>query len=331
MATAVIGPIRRALNASQLDVLAAPWAAPMFEAHPSVDEVISVATPWWLATRGASLRARIGAWRSLPQIIRQIRNSRYDVGVDLRGDLRQIVFFLVLGGCQQRVSSDRTGGAPLLTRVVEYVDELHEVAKNLAVARLLGVDEDVVLDPPRLPEIPRSIEEEVESVAGERGYVTLSIRGTGRSRNWPVQNAARFVDAAAELGIGTVYVGGDEDRLIADGVAEASSVPMAVLAGKQSLMESLAVIAGATAAVAVDSGPMHLAALVGTPVVGLFGPSDPTKFHPWTRRSDVLSIGAPCDCVQPNCDFTTDGPGACMTGLEPRAVLDAVVKLIAEK
>ena len=93
MAAAVLGPIREALGASRLDVLAAPWAAALFREHPAVDEVITVTTPWWMATRGASRRDRAKAWGPLYAVVRRIRDGHYDVGIDLRGDLRQILFF----------------------------------------------------------------------------------------------------------------------------------------------------------------------------------------------------------------------------------------------
>jgi ADP-heptose:LPS heptosyltransferase len=330
MATAVIGPIRRALRASRLDMLVAPWAAPLFEHHPAVDGVITVATPWWLAARGAPRSRRLQAWGLLPKVIRYIRAGRYDVGIDLRGDLRQILLFLVLGRCSERVSSDRTGGTRLLTRSARYHDAQHEVEKNVAVARLLGVDGDVELEPPSLPELPRMAEESLRSVAGPRGYITLSVRGTKRNRTWPARHGAMLAEhAAAKLGVGTVYVGGEEDREIAEEIAAASPVPIAVLAGRLSLLQSLAVIIGARAAVAVDSGPMHLAALVGTPVVALFGPADPLKYRPWTSRSEIVTVRAPCGCVDPDCVFTATGPGVCMIELTPRAVFEALERLIA--
>lgn len=329
MATAVIGPIRRALDASRLDVLTGPWAAPLFQEHPEVDGVITVATPWWLAARGASRSVRLRAWQLLPRVIHEIRNGHYDVGIDLRGDLRQILLFLVLGRCAERVSTNRTGGSRLLTRMIRYDDAQHEVEKNAAVARLLGADGDVELESPRLPELPRIAQEALKSVAGRRGYVTLSVRGTKRNRTWPARSAAVFAEGAAKLGMGTVYIGGEEDRQVAEEIASASLVPVAVLAGTLSLLESLTVIAGASAAVAVDSGPMHLAALVGTPVVALFGPADPEKYRPWTTRSAIVSVRAPCECVDPDCAFTTTGSGACMIELQPKAVLEALARLLA--
>src|SRR5262249_47224458 len=134
MATSVLKPLRDALNPSKLDILAAPWAAQIFECHPAVDEVLSFATPGWSAARGASPGERLRAWAALPSMIRGIKSRRYDVGIDLRGDLRQIALFLRLGGMPIRVSSDRTGGRTLLTHVWTNDPALHEVEKDAAIA-----------------------------------------------------------------------------------------------------------------------------------------------------------------------------------------------------
>src|SRR5215475_9994832 len=146
MATSVLKPLRDALDASKLDVLAGPWAAQIFECHPAVDEVLPFATPWWSAARGASLGERLRAWAALPSMIRKIKGRRYDVGIDLRGDLRQIALFLRLGGMPIRVSSDRTGGRTLLTYVWTHDPALHEVEKDAAIAALVGAAGPVRLD-----------------------------------------------------------------------------------------------------------------------------------------------------------------------------------------
>ncbi|HTX65544.1 MAG TPA: glycosyltransferase family 9 protein, partial [Opitutaceae bacterium] len=291
--------------------------------------VIPVAAPWWLAARGAPLGDRVRGWLSLPRAVARIRSGQYDVGVDLRGDLRQIFLFLALGRCRERVSSDRTGGARLLTRCARYVASGHEVERGAAIAALLGVKGPPVLEPPELPELDAAASDAIAAVAGANGYITLSTQGTKRNRTWPATHAASLVErAAAELGLGTVYVGGPEDGAAAEETARLARVPMAQLAGKLPLLQSLKVIEGARAAVAVDSGPMHLAALVDTPVVALFGPSDPARYRPWASRYEIVCARAPCGCVDPDCEFTASGPGACMMELQPGVVFNALQRLV---
>src|SRR5439155_1513756 len=177
---------------------------------------------------GAGGGSRLRALGRLPGVIRRLRAARYDVGIDLRGDLRQIFFFLALGGCLERVSTDRTGGRRLLTRVWPFDPSLHDVEKNAAI------------------------------VAG--------------------------------------------------------GAPLLNLAGRTTLTETVGVMARAASVVAVDSGPMHLAALAGVSIVALFGPGDPRQCRPWAACTRIATTGAPCGCIHARCDVHA-GPGRCMIAL----------------
>ncbi|HZS62156.1 MAG TPA: glycosyltransferase family 9 protein [Gemmatimonadaceae bacterium] len=323
MATPVLEPLRAALAPSRLDVLVGPWATSLFEAHPAVDRVISYATPWWLAARDASASARRAAWQALPGLVRQLRANRYDIAIDLRGDLRQIAFFLVGSRAPIRVSTDRTGGRALLTHIWPYDAARHEVEKSAAVVATLGFAVsapalDVRFDRTLRPELADAL----RAAAGPRGLVSLAFRSREASHSWPATHAARLIDTVRDrLGLGAVFLGGPDDRAFADTVAEAARAPFANLAGRTTLLESIAVFAATRAAVVVDSGPMHLAACSGVPIVALFGPSPPLQVRPWTDRARVLTDGSPCGCIHPRCDFT-DGPGQCLAALTPDRVTD---------
>jgi hypothetical protein len=109
LATAPLQAIRDTLQPSRMDVVCGPWASAIFEGHPAVDEILTVATPWWLLRERVGFVGRIRAWIELACFIMVIRGRRYDVGIDLRGDLRHFVSFFILGRIPERVSSDRTG------------------------------------------------------------------------------------------------------------------------------------------------------------------------------------------------------------------------------
>jgi len=279
MATAVLQALRTALHPTCLDVLAAPWAAPLFRHQRSVDRVITYGPPWWAAVREGETG---DGWRALPGAIREIRRGAYDVGIDLRGDLRHILFFLVLGRIPERVAPDRTGGAALLTRAWHYVPGLHEVEKNAAVVRLLGAEGPPALDLPDPGPVPAPLQAALARAAGPRGLLVLALGSHNPPNLWPVAHAARLAELAAErLGLGTVFIGGTGDRKQGDAIRAASHAPVQNLAGETTLLESLAVFKQAAAIVTVDSGPMHLAAASGPPLVALFGPSDPRLTGPW--------------------------------------------------
>jgi ADP-heptose:LPS heptosyltransferase len=157
--------------------------------------------------------------------------------------------------------------------------------------------------------------------------VAIAVRGTEPNRAWPASSAARLAEAIRDrLGLGTVIVGGPGEQSLAQAVIAESRAPILDLTGRTTLPETVAVFRQAVAAVTVDSGPMHLAAAAGCPVVALFGPGDPRESGPWTARRRILGE-APCGCIHPRCDFG-DGPGRCMTAIAVDAVVDAIAQIV---
>jgi ADP-heptose:LPS heptosyltransferase len=312
MATPVLRPLREALDPERLDVLAAPWSAAVFEGNPAVDSVITYAAPWWLAARGVGARAdRMRAWAALPRVIADLRARRYDIAIDLRGDLRQILYFLLLGRASARVSSDRTGGAKLLTKVWSYDRALHEVEKNMAVAALLDAHGAPSLDV--AVDVPTDRDARLREATGPAGVLAMAVSAREPSRAWAPDKAAELARLArTRLGLGTVVLGGPNDRAAAATIVAEAGVPVLSLAGTTTVQETLAVFAASTVAVCTDSGPMHLAAAAGVPLVALFGPGDPRQSRPWSDRAVVLAA-----------------PGGRMAALTPEAVVAAVGAAIA--
>jgi ADP-heptose:LPS heptosyltransferase len=331
MATAVLGPLRRALQPSTLDVLTSPWAAAVFDDHPDVDNVITFSTPWWSAARGASLTHRLQRWVRLPAFVRSVRAARYDVGIDLRGDLRHITFFLALGGMRARVSSDRTGGRPLLTHMWPFDASLHEVEKDIAIASLLGAEQPMPLNVATGRVRSEKLTSLLSGRGFENGYVAFTLRGSALKRSWPAEHARAVAELLrARLGIGSVYVGGGAEHAFGTPASNGDETGIVNLSGQTTLAEAIAVLRGAVATVAVDSGPMHLAAGVGSPIVALFGPSDPSIFRPWSDHTRIVGAEAPCGCRHETCDFA-QGAGACMRRIDPQRVFEAIRELLDER
>lgn len=323
MATGVFGAFRRDMRAEAVDVLGGPWAAAVFNGHRDINEVLTYATPWWLKARGARTTTRLRAWVELPRIVMKIRRRRYAVAVDLRGDLRHILFFLALSGAPVRVSTDRTGGAALLTHRWPFDPSLHEVQKNAAIVAELGVNALPTLSLPPLSE-PNP------SGLPSGSYVALSLKGSEPNRTWPLKEAARFAVLLGERHVNCVYVGGPNEVEFADQLSAMTAGKVLSLAGRTSLSEAMVVLAESSAVVAVDSGPMHIASALGVPLVALFGPGDPRECGPWTARQKILSVGAPCGCARPVCDHT-GGVGRCMHAIRAETVLQEFDRLLNDR
>jgi ADP-heptose:LPS heptosyltransferase len=120
-----------------------------------------------------------------------------------------------------------------------------------------------------------------------------------------------------------------------DAVTNGMDVPAVNLAGRTSVDELMPLLAGAAVVVAGDTGPLHLAAALGAPTVGIYGPTDPVNTGPCGTRTAVVRLGlscspcydlrSPADCKLP------DRSVACMWGISPERVFEAVAALLDER
>jgi lipopolysaccharide heptosyltransferase I len=137
-------------------------------------------------------------------------------------------------------------------------------------------------------------------VAADRPFAALNPGAAWPNKRWP---ADRFGALAQHLHArhgwpSIVTWGPGEEGLAAEVVATANAggAPVAAAAPPTDLGELLALLAGAGLVVAGDTGPLHLAAALGTPVVGLYGPTDPARNGPWSPADVTVSRTAACHC-----------------------------------
>jgi heptosyltransferase-2 len=155
-----------------------------------------------------------------------------------------------------------------------------------------------------------------------------SIWGTKR---WIPEGFAAVIGAAPSLGLSPVLVGSAEERSLCDGVARASGVRAANLAGRCRIPDLAALLARADALVSNDSGAGHVASAVGTPVVSLFGPTVVSfGYAPFGVRNRVVEHPSlpcrPCDRHGPmDCPL---GHFRCMREIPPERVLEALRHLL---
>ena len=228
--------------------------------------------PWSAATRRSILRLR-----------NDLKEARYASVVDLQGTLRSAV----LG---RFAAADRFAGyADPRERLARwlYRQPLHRTGRHVARqgAALLGEALGLTLEPaheidlPRLPEAERWAAETVASLPNDRRFALLAPAAGWGAKQWPTGRFGALAAALRQEGFSVLVNASSPTDPVAAAVVAASSGAARVAAGGVAGLLALTRRAGLV--VGGDSGPVHLAAALATPLVALFGPTDPERNGPW--------------------------------------------------
>jgi ADP-heptose:LPS heptosyltransferase len=323
-----LGAIRRARTiwpGATIDLAVGSWNEPLARLIPGVSRVL-VADPPWLARDGAG-----DTWPALIGRARRWRRHRYDVVVNFEPDIRSNILAWVTGA-QRRIGFWTGGGGALLTDALAFDPTVH-VADNAA--RLL--EGPPAASPIRLM-VPASARSTAARLLDGASAPLIGIHASGgrESKQWHLE---RFADVgrqlAAEFGATIVLTGSAEDApkvaAVARGLADAAT-PTINAQGALELVDLAALLERLDLFITGDTGPMHLAAAVGTPVVALFGPSDPRRYGPLIDRQRIVRIDlpcAPCGQVRLPPERCRGHVPDCMDGITSAAVISAARELLA--
>ena len=331
--TSVMLPaLRRRYPHASIEVLAGPWNRELFEAMPEVDHVyVSRVNRFSRTGRLGWIMATL--WWGLA-----LRRRKIDLAIDVRGEF-PLAVILWLCGARQRVGWGAGGGGFLLTHSPRYVHDRPEVDSRLALLAELGIRPSAEEGPPRPAFRPteqarRQVAQRLDRLAAEGPLegppVVLHVGAGTEAKQWPAEHwrqlAGRLV---VEHGRQVVLVGGPGDRIIARRIVGPEAWPgLADWTGRLGVVELAALVERAELLVGADSGPAHLAAAVGTPVVVLFsGTNRPRQWQPRGERVTVLRQPVECSpCHRHRCALTGH---RCMGGLRPETVLAAVQRQLA--
>ncbi len=282
----VAAALREKYPDAQIDWLVDRRHAAVLDFVPVISRRVAVDGRRWGASFGA---------------VRALRRERYDAAVDLQGLVKSAAFARLSGaarviGFASAHLRERLA-AGFYSEVCDPGDIRHVVDKNLSVLGLFDMAERRRRFPIAVPESAASepVGERVRR-AGMRGYALFNPGAAWPNKQWP---PARFGEVASSLAtrhaLLPVVLWGPGEQAIAAGVVEASS-GTAMAAPPTGIGDLLALARGARLMVSGDTGPLHLAAAVGAPVVALFGPTDPARNGPWDAADVSLSRFADCVC-----------------------------------
>jgi lipopolysaccharide heptosyltransferase I len=293
----ILNLLRKRWPGSHISWLVTPGCAGLLDGHPQLDEVIL-----FERHRYAKLWRDPELVMELLALTRELRRRRFDLAIDLQGLFRSgWLTYQSRAPIRIGFSNSREFAWLGYTHQVS-VDTIdtHAVERYLAVTDLLGCG--------------REVEFVFATTDADREVANYLTRGIDRyallfpgtnwpTKRWPVAHFAAMVEPLQKrFGLRSIVGGSSGEAQLASQIRGAVN-----LAGKTNLRQLTALIERADLVISNDSGPMHIAAALGKPLVALFGPTNPTRTGPYQREDSVVRLDIPCSpcyarrCVHQSC------------------------------
>ena len=312
--TPALRALKHAYPESKLALLLRPLVTDLMETHPYVDTCI-------VDTRTG------GRLRSLTRLVRRIRADAYDVAVVLHPTSFRNALIPFLARVPIRVGTNIGGRGALLTTSVKDDTDVHEVHRYLRVLRLLDIEAaSDVLEFWHTDTDRKKIRDRLDAagISSTDRLIAINLGTTWRTKQW---NIANFVEVIEQItrrkpDTSVVLTGSSaEGEFVA---ALPTSLSVINFVGETSILELGALLERCEVCLTCDSGPMHIAAAVGTPTVALFGPTDPVRHKPYSTGHTIIEKSVGCrPCYKRTC-YRKGTPHLCMTKIDTAEVVNAL-------
>ena len=302
---------------ARIDWLITPENAEIVRCHPALSNVVLFARRDF-AKRGRRWHAVV----AFLELLQQIRRAKYDLVVDMHGQVRS-AFFSLISGARVRIGFDRPIKRSLTVSAehdlknvpshgwrgaregswIAYTHripiptlDVHAIDRYLWVAPLLGLDDDtpdltIYLSSETIRNVERLLEE--HGVPASKPLVVLVPGTIWETKHWTIEGFAGVARQFLGDGFAVALAGTKRDQQRCRQIA-AAAPGASDLSGKTTPAELAALIRRAEVAVTNDSGSMHVAASLGKPMVSVFGPTNPVHIGPYQRPESVVRVDLPC-------------------------------------
>lgn len=293
----VLRLIKRHLPAAEVWWWIDSRLAPLLEGDPDLQRLLRFDRRGWMQPAN---------WRKAWNSLRAVRQQHFDWVIDLQCLARSAAFGWLANG-RLYVGLDETregarGFYDLVARRESY--HTHAVDWYRAVLPLLGIPDTANFEwLPKRPQVAEALCRRLPLTNGK--WIAIQPGARWLNKRWPVEHFRLLVREILKQRpeVCVMVLGGNEDRQLGKAIVENLPRERGVdLTGQLSLPEMIECLRKVDLMVTNDTGPMHVAAALGKPVVALFGPTEPYRTGPYGQVEQALKVDIPCvPCMSPRC------------------------------
>lgn len=316
LCTPVLPLLRKKFPDAKITFLVNPETAEVLKDNPYLDEV-------WVLPRQS--------WWNHMRFLRQVRNTKFDTVIDLTdGDRSAFLSWVTGAPVRLGYNRDRRWRGKLYSQVLPSVyGSMHMVEYHQQALVALGIHESV-----GNPEIylnstiqQHDQEEFGDFLAKDQPLVLLHPTARHMSKTWPLERFAVTADWLSGQGLCVALIGSQREVLIGQQIHNLTKYRPVNLMGQTCLSLLTALMRRSHLFIGNDGGPMHIAAAVGCPVLGLFGPTDPAVWGPRGLNVTVIYKSENCEeCFYPGC---SRGEESCMRRISVEEVCQAAQSMLS--
>ena len=317
LATPVFSNLHQAYPDAELHALTGAWSRVVLENHPDVSKILEYNSPAFSRTgKPTSLKQTF-------QLYRALRRQKYDLIVELRSDWRIICFALL------RMTPKRLDRASLqVANKLGFAQftGIHETTRNLDVLRQAGISTPIQTTTFSVTAEDQKWASDFlinHQIDEERPLVAIHPGSPIPIKRWMPERYAELADwLIARKRANILFVGVKDEIPIITEIQRLMRAESINIAGKTTLTQLASILHITNVFIGNDSGPMHLAAAVGTQTIGLYGPGDPTRFGPVGPKCRTIQSKTNCPpCRGTTCRFGKDG---CMSKIQVADVIQTL-------
>jgi heptosyltransferase-2 len=318
MNTPALGGIRKAFPDAEIVVVANPLVAQLFEPHSCCDRVL-------VFDKNGPHRGLLGMLR----FAARLRRERFDVAILFQKAIEAAIM-AALAGIPKRLGYSTDTRGLLLTDKLKFTPEIiqqHQTRHYLHLLQLLGI-----AIPVDEPQCLCCSEEELswaDQQLGEGTWLAINPGAAyGSAKRWLPERFSQVADSLAQTNdFNVLLIGGSNERDLGREIEETMQREALNMVGATSVRQMVALLSRCTLMITNDSGPMHVGAALGVPIVAIFGSTDHTTTYPYGVRHKIVRKDFDCaPCLKRICPIDH----RCMRAVEAADVITAAQQLLAE-